>query len=103
MQSFALQQVQPSETEQKRGEVDEPHTDGTDVGLKKNTGEPGKAETFDQGHIEPHTQAKHEQQGPQAFPQGVRSYMLSSPTYSKEYSESIGPKHKEPQKVRIYC
>jgi hypothetical protein len=34
-------------------------------------------------------------------PSSDASYMLMHPVYSKEYLESIHPRHKKPEKVRI--
>ena len=90
-QGFAFQEAQKSAPmEEKRGQTHEPQAD---VKLKKNEGKSEKPETFDQGHVEPQT----EQQAPGQAP--GKGYMMSQPSYTKEYCESVAPKHKQPSKV----
>ena len=96
-QGFAFAEPAKSaedETQEKRGEKGQPTAerfDDVEVGKHSNTDGPEK---YDQGHIE-------------ATPtQGMghhdrKSYMMSSPTYTKEYVESVTPRHKKPEQVQV--
>ena len=64
--------------------------------MNKHADKPDAAKTFDQGHVEPDQQAKADT----SEQISARGYMLSSPSYTKEYVESVAPKHKAPGKVR---